>query len=125
MPLIFADTRSISQWPKGERCNQPASLLDIFPTLVELSALDPVESLEGTSLMSLLENPGQKTERAVVTTHGFQNHAVQSERWRYIRYSDGSEELYDHANDPNEFTNLSKHEQFSAKKAELANCCLN
>ena len=41
-----------------------------------------------------------------VMTMGKGNHAVRSDRWRYIRYADGSEELYDHSNDPWEWTNL-------------------
>ena len=39
-------------------------------------------------------------------TYGFNNHAVRTARWRYIRYADGSEELYDHDKDPNEWNNL-------------------
>jgi arylsulfatase A-like enzyme len=39
-------------------------------------------------------------------TMGRGNHAVRTERWRYIQYSDGTEELYDHENDPWEWTNL-------------------
>ena len=36
------------------------------------------------------------------------DHAVRTERWRYIRYADGSEELYDHDRDPDEWTNVAK-----------------
>lgn len=50
-----------------------------------------------------------------MTTHGFQNHAVRSSQWRYIRYADGSEQLYDHQRDPYEWTNLAK----SAEVAEI------
>lgn len=39
-------------------------------------------------------------------TYGRGNHAVRSKRWRYIQYADGSEELYDHDSDPNEWNNL-------------------
>jgi hypothetical protein len=39
-------------------------------------------------------------------TFGYQNHAVQTDRWRYIQYNDGGQELYDHLQDPNEWTNL-------------------
>ena len=41
------------------------------------------------------------------------NHAIRSDRWRYIRYADGSEELYDHEADPNEWSNLAVEEQFA------------
>ena len=41
------------------------------------------------------------------------NHAVRSDRWRYIRYADGSEELYDHDTDPNEWINLAADERLA------------
>jgi arylsulfatase A-like enzyme len=55
-----------------------------------------------------------------ITTHGFRNHTVRTEDWRYIRYADGSEELYHNAQDPLEYTNLAGHTEHQAKKAELA-----
>jgi arylsulfatase A-like enzyme len=39
-------------------------------------------------------------------TMGKGNHALRDKRWRYIRYSDGTEELYDHENDPWKWRNL-------------------
>ena len=48
------------------------------------------------------------------------NHAVRTEKWRYIRYADGGEELYDHDADPHEWTNLAKDEKHAAVKKELA-----
>ena len=41
-----------------------------------------------------------------MTTYGWGNHGIRTENWRYIRYQDGSEELYDHRKDPNEWNNL-------------------
>ena len=41
-----------------------------------------------------------------ISTLGRNNHAIRDANWRYIRYADGSEELYDHRSDPNEWTNL-------------------
>lgn len=120
VPLVFVDTRKGSNWAAGAQCVQPASLLDIYPTLIELCGLIQNENLEGESLSALLVDPNQKSDRAVVTTHGFQNHAVRSERWRYIRYTDGSEELYDHQEDPNEFNNLANLEQHAQTKTDLA-----
>ncbi len=62
--------------------------------------------LEGISLQPLLEDPKADWNHAAISTLGQGNHAVRDERWRYIRYADGSEELYDHQNDPSEWHNL-------------------
>ena len=62
--------------------------------------------LEGVSLKPLLENPAAAWNHVAISTLEQNNHAVRDERWRYIRYADGSEELYDHQNDPNEWHNL-------------------
>jgi len=59
-------------------------------------------------------------DRPVVITYGLNNHAVQTERWRYIRYRDGGQELYDHERDPNEWTNLASIPKYSPQKTKLA-----
>ena len=98
---------------------QPVTLLDIYPTLVELCGLPAKPDLDGESLVPLLKNPKAPRKPAVSTyLHG--NHAVISERWRYIRYRDGGEELYDRRKDPNEFRNLAGEAKLSAIKKELA-----
>jgi arylsulfatase A-like enzyme len=104
----------------GGRCSRPVSLLDIYPTLIELCGLQPKSELEGRSLVPLLVDPRARWDRPAVTTWRPNNHAVRSERWRYIRYHDGSEELYDHEKDPDEFTNLARDKQYEAVKKELA-----
>ena len=82
-------------------------MLDIYPTLVELCGLKlPPQKLEGDSLTSLLRKPATQLDRVVITTGGKGNHALRSQRYRYIRYADKSEELYDHENDPHEWKNL-------------------
>ena len=53
-------------------------------------------------------------------TYGFKNHAIQTERWRYIRYNDGGEELYGHSKDPNEWTNLAGNPEFAAEIKRLS-----
>ena len=89
----------------GSRCETPVSLLDIYPTLLELAGLPPKGDNDGVSLVSLLKDPKAEWTRPAIMTMGEGNHAVRSERWRYIRYSDGTEELYDHSKDPWEWTN--------------------
>jgi arylsulfatase A-like enzyme len=104
----------------GQRCERTVSLLDIYPTLVELCRLSPKPELEGASLAGLLKNPDAPRQRPVITTHGRNNHAVRSERWRYIRYKDGTDELYNHEHDPMEWTNLAGKPEWASVKKELA-----
>jgi len=56
---------------------------------------------------------------AITTWGQGQDHAVRTERYRYILYNDGSEELYDHNTDPDEFTNIAGRPEFMDLKAEL------
>jgi arylsulfatase A-like enzyme len=87
-------------------CHRPVGLIDIFPTLLDLTGQQADPKHEGHSLTPLLENPAREWEHPALTSFGRGNHAVRSTRWRYIRYVDGSEELYDHDTDPHEWTNL-------------------
>lgn len=103
-----------------QKCDRTVSLMDIYPTLADLCGLPVGEHLEGTTLRPLLEKPNAAWDRPVLTTHGLKNHAVRSERWRYIRYSDGSEELYDHQADPLEWKNLAKVAEYNHIKKQLA-----
>ena len=93
----------------NSRSDRVVSLLDIYPTLVDLAGLKPREELDGQSLVPLIKEPKLPWPRAVVSTYGYQNHSVRTERWRYIRYYDGTEELYDHHKDPHEWNNLAAH----------------
>ena len=102
VPMIF----SVPGGLRGKRCSRPVELIQVFPTLVELCEIKKREGLEGVSIKALLDDPSAAWSRPALTTYKRNNHAVRSERWRYIRYSDGSEELYDHSKDPNEWTNL-------------------
>lgn len=96
------------------------NLMDIYPTLTELCNLPAKKGLEGNSIAPLLQNPGANRHYPSVPTHGFGNHAVHSEKWRYVRYNDGSEKLYDHDSDPQEFKNLAKDSKYAAVKGKLA-----
>jgi arylsulfatase A-like enzyme len=96
------------------------SLLDIYPTLLEVSGLPGRKELEGRSLMPLMRNPAAPWTRPAVTTFGRGNHSVRSEQWRYIRYDDGSEELYDRSKDPLEWTNLAAKPEYDPVRKEHA-----
>lgn len=92
--------------PAGHQTTKPVGLIDIYPTLVDLCSLPPKSGLDGISLKPLLTAADTVWDRPAITTFGPNNHSIRSERWRYIRYDDGSEELYDHNQDSNERTNL-------------------
>jgi len=104
----------------GGRCRRSVSLLDIYPTMVDLLALAPRQELEGISFFRQLKDPAAPREAPALTTYLRGNHSVRDERWRYIRYRDGTEELYDHDQDPQEWNNLAGKPEFQDLKARLA-----
>ncbi len=104
----------------GQRCDEAVSLVDLFPTLVDLCELAKHESLDGESLVPLLRDPRASRKRPAVTEHEERHVSVRGERYRYIRYTDGSEELYDHSNDSMERTNLASRAEHAETKKRLA-----
>jgi arylsulfatase A-like enzyme len=107
VPLIFAGPGVSAAIQKdGAQCSRPAELMDMYPTLAELCGLPEPPGMEGISLVPQLKDAAAPRERPAITSHNQGNHAVRSDHHRYIRYADGSEELYDHRTDPNEWTNL-------------------
>jgi arylsulfatase A-like enzyme len=121
----------------GQMVEQPVSLIDIFPTLVDYCRLTGDTKLSGEgadpggySLRSLIEKPGRNRWEGpdgALTLIGVngqrpvleQSFSLRTMDWRYIRYGDGSEELYDHRNDPNEWQNLAGEEEFSKVQSDL------
>lgn len=91
---------------KGEQVNVAVSLLDIYPTLVSYLNLPPQNHLDGNDLTPLLNNPYMNWDKPALIAWRYKNFAVRSNRYRYIQYRDGTEELYDHVNDPLEQINL-------------------
>ena len=114
--LVIAGPKGVAE---NELCERPVSLVDLYPTLLELCGLPSRDELDGQSLAPLLKNPIMDWERPVLTTFGYQNHAVRTDRWRYIRYNDGGEELYDHNTDPNEWNNLASVPEYRDVIARL------
>ena len=102
------------------------SLIDVYPTLMDFCGLsddtlknEKGRALDGHSLRTLIENPeakswkGEKPALTVVyagpefkNDPTLQHYAIRTDRYRYILYNNGKEELYDHQNDPNEWNNL-------------------
>ena len=104
----------------GGVCGRPVDFMSIYSTLCDLCGLPTPPHVEGVSLRPLLADPGTPWDRPAVTTYLANNHAVRTERWRYIRYADGSEELYDHIADPHEWKNLAQSGDHAEVKKRLA-----
>ncbi len=115
IPLVMAGP-GIKQ---DQTVKSPVSLVDLYPTLLALASLPTRADLDGVSLVPLLQNPTAPWERPALTTGGCNNHTLRTERWRYIRYADGSEELYDHDTDPLEHLNVASKSEFASVKAGL------
>ena len=101
-------------------CERTVDFMSIFPTLTDLCGIPTPAHNEGVSIRRLLADPKAPWDLPARTTYRFNNHTVRTEGWRYIRYANGDEELYDEAKDPNEWTNLAAKAEFAARKAELA-----
>jgi len=112
VPLIFAGPKVAA----GATCAQPVELLDIYPTLADLCDLPQPLGLEGHSLTPQLADASAARAWPAITTHNHDNHSVRSLDWRYIRYADGSEELYNLREDPHEWKNVAQHGEFTSVK---------
>jgi arylsulfatase A-like enzyme len=101
-------------------CDRTVDFMSIYPTLTDLCGIETPKHVQGKSIRSLLSNPKARWDQPALTTYRFKNHAVRTEGWRYIRYADGGEELYDEARDPYEWTNLAEKSELADRKVELA-----
>lgn len=122
VPLIVVPAKNqAAQFASaGSVCEQPVSLIDLYPTLVELCGVKGPEGLDGDSLVPLLRDPQADYRTTTLTMFDEGNASIRDRRWRYIRYNDGSEELYDLKSDPNEWSNLAPVEKHDEAKRSLA-----
>lgn len=116
VPMVFSGPGVQS----GKICREPVSLLDLYPTLREVCHLNHSGSLDGQTIKPLLLNPEGTFDRVSITTYGANLNSVRSRDWRYIRYADGSEELYNHRDDPYEWHNLASNPDCQEIKQTLA-----
>jgi arylsulfatase A-like enzyme len=96
------------------------SLMDIYPTLVDLCNLAGRSNFDGVSLRTMLADPLQPVSRPVISTYDYGSYSIRYENWHYIRYIDGSEELYNLDEDPEEWHNRAADETLAAVKRQLA-----
>jgi arylsulfatase A-like enzyme len=99
----------------------PVSLLDIYPTLLGLCGLPrPSHTLDGIDLTPVLRGEKKQRGQPVLSTYGIGNHSITDGRFRFIRYRNGDEELYDLDRDRHEWTNLAGDARYDFVKGTLA-----
>ncbi|MCD6564849.1 MAG: sulfatase [Bacteroidales bacterium] len=96
----------------GSICKHPVDMVNVFPTLISLCGLLPMEGLDGHDMTSILKNPESNWKWPALSEIKTGNMAVRTNKWRYIRYKDGEEELYDRENDPYEWNNLTGNSKY-------------
>jgi arylsulfatase A-like enzyme len=124
VPLMVRVPKGAAGLPEGTQagsvCSRPVSIVDLFSTLTELCGLPKKADIESRSLVPLLRDPAAAWPHAALThLDDPGNYALSTERWRYIHYRDGSEELYDIQTDPHEWTNLASKPEHAVKLAEM------
>jgi iduronate 2-sulfatase len=135
VPLIIRDPRYAAN--AGETVSHPVSLIDIYPTVKDLCGWtgptvknEGGAPLDGHSLRPLLEDPDRDDwdgpDVALTVIASWQSQlprrqhlSVRSQDFRYTRYADGAEELYDHRADTHEWDNLASNPEYAAIKADL------
>ncbi|MEN8773798.1 MAG: sulfatase/phosphatase domain-containing protein, partial [Akkermansiaceae bacterium] len=113
VPLIVKLPPSLQgQMIKGQ-CDRVVGLIDLYPTLVDLCGLPANEKAVGRSLKPLLKDHETKWDYPALTYLKDGGKSIRTSRYRYIEYGDGSAELYNHQNDPNEWTNLVDNPEYT------------
>jgi uncharacterized sulfatase len=109
----------------GTVCARTVELLDLYPTLAEMTGCTAPTTIEGRSLQPLLENPSAAWDKPAYTQVKHGQHvgrSVRTQRWRYIEWDDGKggAQLYDHDVDPHEYANLATDAGRAGVVAEMA-----
>lgn len=97
-------------------CNSFAELLDLYPTIAEITGLKTSEHLQGKSLSKTLDNPKHKVrDMAFSVTQGGKTFLLRTDKWAYIQYDEDAGagiELFDMKKDPKQYTNLAGNPKY-------------
>ncbi|MEC9123766.1 MAG: sulfatase-like hydrolase/transferase, partial [Verrucomicrobiota bacterium] len=107
---------------KNKTTDVTVSLIDLYPTFREMCGLPQTnQTLEGQSIASTLANPDQAEDRSVFLPHMHPGeYAIINRDWRYVRYGEDGEELYDLREDPHEWNNLAMEKKYFKTKSRLS-----
>jgi N-acetylglucosamine-6-sulfatase len=128
--------------PRGRRSSELVANVDLAPTLVAIAGARAGRVMDGRSLLPFAGNPGRRTRRAILHETGGALHAgpraqdeaanraqalktvltyqgIRTRRWLYVRYRDGSRELYDMRRDPNQLNSLHANPRYRRTMGKL------
>ncbi len=121
IPFVIVPPRN--QSPNGfvphSESARMVNLLDLAPTIADMTNVPIRKEWEGNSLLPLVRNPDQEWQSYTHTTFGRGDHTISTPRWQYIHYFDGSAELYDLQRDPNELINLANDQELAKVREQL------
>jgi len=121
VPFIIYDGRDKKKH-NGRKYTQAASLINVYRTIIDMAGLQAPEYVDGESLVPQLRDTKKQLQKPTITSWGKGNYSVRTENWRYIRYFDGTEELYNHESDEHEWHNLANKPEYKTQKEELVKC---
>lgn len=120
VPFLIIPSKNELKQKRGLTCTLPVGLIDIYPTLIDMCKLTKVENqLAGNNISPLIKNPKLNWEKPCITTYLGGNFVIHVDKWNYIRYNDGTKELYNLQRDENEFDNLANKAKYRSKISEL------
>ncbi len=121
VPLLIIPPKNakLTGFEPNQTSERMVNLIDLAPTIADITKVPKRETWEGNSLLPLLKNPKLEWQTYTHTTFGLGNHTVTTDRWQYIHYFDGTSELYDIQRDPHEFVNLTQKPKYKKIKTEL------
>ena len=106
VPFLIIPPAGSTDYNKAIEIKNMVNLLDLAPTLADIAGIPKKTSWEGRSLMPLLSEEASDWEEVSLTTFSIGSHTISTPDWQLISYFDGSFELYDLVNDPNQFKNI-------------------
>jgi arylsulfatase A-like enzyme len=118
VPFIIYDTRT-KQVQKGSTYSEAVSLINVYKTIADYTNIPSPDYVDGESLISIVKDPSATLKDPTIIAWGRGNYSVRTKDFRYIRYFDGGEELYNHKEDPNEWKNLASDVNYDSLKSEL------
>ncbi|RTE53950.1 DUF229 domain-containing protein [Arenibacter aquaticus] len=121
--LMIKVPKQLEKMPMGSKngiaTHNLSSLMDIYPTLVDLCNLPEKEDMDGVSLRPILQDPEKEVPRPIITTYDYGSYSVRYKNWHFIDYIDGYSELYNLDNDPDEWYNLEEVDSLQSVKSQL------